>query len=92
MLTEPAPRVGFDLRIELGNVDVRQPVEAIQEADRGGMPRSPAHKRPGFAHYMVGGQNSSRFCPGQRTRLLVMAVASLLQREPEASVCELAGP
>lgn len=94
MSPEPAPCVGFDLRINSGNLDVRQFVEDVQKADGGRMPRSSAHQRPGFAHYMVGGQNSSCLRPGQCTRLLVVAVSSLLQREPEARVRELhfAGP
>ena len=83
MLTQPTPRVLFDLCIMPGNLDIRQSVEAVREADCGGMPGSPARQRPGFAHYVGGGHY--RFRPGQRRSVPMTSVASLLQRDQKLS-------
>src|SRR6266851_6892811 len=83
---EPAPSFCLGSLIDVDDLRVRKRHQPVDEPRRGSVARSSTKKCPGFAHDMVGCDDSSypprRKLPGLR----VPAVMPLLKSKPEAGV------
>src|SRR6266568_2011095 len=86
--TKPAPGICLRGCVDMHDLDIGELGEAVDEPYRREVAGAPTKQRPSLADDMVGDADTTHPGPHQRPCVVVVAVASLGEREPEAGVGE----
>jgi hypothetical protein len=86
--TKPPPRVSLDSFIDVNDLDVPQRGEPVKESDCSGMSRATAYQSPGFADHVIGSEHAPDTAIYECASIVMSAVTTLLQPEPEAGIRE----
>jgi hypothetical protein len=85
---EPAPCIGLHGGVDVHHLDSRQFAETVQESDCRSVAGPATEQCPGLTDHVVGGAHPPDTGVHESPGLVVMAVAPLLESEPEARVRE----